>query len=169
MLPVCSEGGANMSRAFVKDGAENDGVDSLPDRPISDARNLVTARGLRLIEGNVARYREDASKATTAADRTAIARASRELRYWSARLASAEVAEPNPAIEQVVFGVAVTLRLSDGRTVTYHIVGEDEAEPERGRIAWTAQVAQMLLGAEVGEERQLPRGVAEVLVIEPRP
>ena len=106
-----------MSRAFVKDGAENDGVDSRPDRPIDDARNLVTARGLQLIEGNVARYRDHASKATTAADRTAIARASRELRCWSARLANAEIAEPDPAIEQVVFGVAVTLRLSEDRAV----------------------------------------------------
>lgn len=89
MLPDCLTRGVKMSRAFVKDGTENEGIDSLPDRPISGARNLVTARVLRLIEGNVARYREDASKATTAADRTAIARASRELRYWSARLASA--------------------------------------------------------------------------------
>ena len=38
-----------MSRAFVKepDGSE---AEELPDRPVSDARNLVTARGLDLIE-----------------------------------------------------------------------------------------------------------------------
>lgn len=68
-----------------------------------------------------------------------------------------------------MFGVAVTLRLSDGRTVTYRIVGEDEAEPEQGRIAWTTPVAQMLLGAEVGEERRLPSGFAEILDLDPQP
>ena len=158
-----------MSRAFVKDGAENDGFDSLPDGPISAARNLVTAHGLRLIEAHVATYRAEVAKATAAADRGAIARASREMRYWSARLASAELAEPDPTIEQIVFGVAVTLRLADGRTLAYRIVGEDEAEPDQGRIAWTTPVAQALLGAEIGEERRLPAGVAEILAIDPRP
>lgn len=158
-----------MSRAFVKDGAESENLDSLPDRPISPARNLVTARGLRLIETHVAAHRTEVAKATAAADRSAIARTSRELRYWSARLASAELAEPDPATEQVVFGVAVTLGLADGRTVTYRIVGEDEAGPDQGRIAWTTPVAQALLGAEVGEERRLPGGPAELLAIERLP
>ncbi len=158
-----------MSRAFVKDGTENDRFDSLLDRPVSAARNLVTARGLRLIEAHVDTYRAEVAKATAAADRSTIARASRELRYSTARLASAELAEPDPTIEQIVFGVAVTFRLADGRTVDYRIVGEDEAKPEEGRIAWTTPVAQALLGAGIGEERRLPAGVAEILAIDPRP
>lgn len=31
-----------MSRSFVKDGAKNDGVDSLPDCPISDAQERIS-------------------------------------------------------------------------------------------------------------------------------
>ena len=123
-----------MSRAFVKDGAENDGLDSLPDRPISAARNLVTAHGLRLIEAHVATYRAEVAKATAAADRGAIARASREMRYWSARLASAELAEPDPTIEQIVFGVAVTLRLADGRTLASASSARTKPSPTRAGL-----------------------------------
>jgi hypothetical protein len=39
-----------MSRAFVKEDDGTAGAVPLPDRPISAHRNLVTRRGLRLIE-----------------------------------------------------------------------------------------------------------------------
>ncbi|MGH6942813.1 MAG: transcription elongation factor, partial [Geminicoccaceae bacterium] len=84
-----------MSRAFVKDDGEVAGA-ALPDRPISPHRNLVTRRGLLLIERTIAHYRSDLARATAAADREALGKASRELRYWTARLGSAEVAEPDP-------------------------------------------------------------------------
>ncbi|MGH6886837.1 MAG: transcription elongation factor, partial [Geminicoccales bacterium] len=90
-----------MSRAFVK---EDDAGTPLPDRPISAARNLVTRRGLRLIEQEIARHQRDLARAGADADRDAAGRASRELRYWSARHASAEVAEPEPDAATVVFG-----------------------------------------------------------------
>ena len=54
----------------------------------------------------------------------------------------------------------MTLRFADGHTVSYRIVGEDETGPEQRRIGWSMPVAAALLGDEVGEERQLPRGVA---------
>ena len=55
----------------------------------------------------------------------------------------------------------------DGREVTFAIVGEDEAEPEAGRIAWTAPVARALLGGEPGEVRRLPKGESEIVAIRP--
>ena len=103
-----------MSRAFVKESDEA-GALPLPDRPISSARNLVTRRGLRLLERALAQHRSELASATAAAEREAVGRAARELRYWSARLASAELVEPDPAGDQVGFGVAVTLRRADGR------------------------------------------------------
>ncbi len=56
-----------------------------------------------------------------------------------------------------------------GTEVTYRIVGEDEADPSSGRIAWTAPVARALLGSEPGEFRELPTGRVEVLSIETAP
>ena len=157
-----------MSRAFVKENDEA-GALPLPDRPISGARNLVTGRGLRLIERAIAQHRGELAAATAVADREAVGRASRELRYWSARLASAEVVEPEADHDRVTFGTAVTLRRADDQVVTFRIVGEDEADPACGRIAWTAPVARVLLGSQPGDLRALPTGEVEVLAIDAAP
>jgi transcription elongation GreA/GreB family factor len=155
-----------MSRAFVK---EDDAGTPLPDRPISPHRNLVTRRGLRLIEEELARYQRDLARAHADADREAAGRASRELRYWSARRASAEVAEPDPDAASVVFGTAVTLLRDDDTELTLRIVGEDEADPAAGRIAWTTPVARAILGSRPGDVRELPTGTVEILSIDPAP
>jgi len=158
-----------MSRAFVKEDDADPGVVALPDRLISPQRNLVTRRGLRLIESKVAEYENDLARAIAAADREALGRAAREQRYWTARLASAEVAEPDPEADHVVFGMAVTVPREDATEATFRIVGEDEADPSTGRIAWTAPVAQALLGSRRGDVRQLPTGEVEVLSVSGMP
>jgi transcription elongation GreA/GreB family factor len=158
-----------MSRAFVKEDDAGPGVVALPDRPISPHRNLVTRRGLRQIESRVARHENDLARATAAADREAVGRAARELRYWTARLASAQVAEPDREAGHAVFGMAVTVLRADATEATFRIVGEDEADPSTGLIAWTAPVAQALLGSRPGDFRQLPTGAVEVLSIDATP
>jgi transcription elongation GreA/GreB family factor len=155
-----------MSRAFVK---EDDATAPLPDRPVSPQRNLVTRRGLRLIEDEIARHGRDLARARAAADREAAGRASRELRYWTARRGSAEVSEPDPDVATVVFGTAVTLLRDDDTEVTLRIVGEDEADPAAGRIAWTAPVAQAILGSRPGSVRELPTGSVEIVSVDPAP
>ena len=153
-----------MSRAFVKED-DQAGAAPLPDRPISPQRNLVTRRGLGLIERRIAQYQGDLARASAAADREAIGRASRELRYWSARLGTAEVVEPGPDAGRVVFVALVTVRRADGPETSFRIVGEDEADPAAGRIAWTAPVARALLGSEPGDLRALPTGEVEIVSI----
>jgi transcription elongation GreA/GreB family factor len=157
-----------MSRAFVKDSADA-GVPALPDRPVSAARNLVTRRGLGLIEAACARHRGELAAAVAAEDREAVGRAGRELRYWSARLASAELVEPDPASDRVVFGAVVRLRRADGQFLAFRIVGEDEADPAAGRIAWTTPVARALVGAQPGDRRRLPTGEVEILALDATP
>jgi transcription elongation GreA/GreB family factor len=156
-----------VSRAFVKEDDQG-GAEPLPDRPISPHRNLVTRRGLRLIEDRIAHHQSELARASAAADREAIGRASRELRYWTARLDTAEVIDPDPA-ERTVFGALVTVARADGTEASFRIVGEDEADPSAGRIAWTAPVAQALLGSEPGDVRVLPTGDVEVLRVATAP
>ena len=153
-----------MSRAFVKED-DQAGATPLPDRPISPQRNLVTRRGLRLIERQIERHQGDLARASAAADREAIGRASRELRYWSARLGSAEVVEPGTETKRVLFGTVVTVRRKDGTETSLRIVGEDEADATSGRIAWTAPVARALLGGEPGDVRALPTGEVEIVSV----
>jgi len=158
-----------MSRAFVREDDQVAGPPALPDRPISHEPNLVTARGLGLIEQAIALAQRHLTAAAATGDADATARWQRDLRYWTARHATAQLTEPAADAASVVFGVAVTGQREDGRAVTFRLVGEDEADPAQGRIAWTAPVARTLLGSEPGDTRELPTGSIEVTAIDPRP
>jgi transcription elongation GreA/GreB family factor len=135
-----------MSRAFVKDS--DDIPDHIAERPVSPHPNLVTAEGLALIEAELARLHQEQAKAT---DRTASAKIARDLRYWVSRRSSAQVVAVPSHHARVHFGSTVTIRRDDGRSQTFRIVGEDEAEPARGTIAYVSPVARALMGREVGE------------------
>jgi transcription elongation GreA/GreB family factor len=166
--PAPAEKGAGVSRAFVREDDQTGG-DQLPERPLSPNPNLVTRRGLALIEQGVAQSQEQLHLATAAGDEDAAARAARDLRYWAARHASAELVEPAPQDATVRFGVAVTLAREAHDPLVFRIVGEDEADPAEGRIAWTSPVAKALLGAELGERRRLPIGEVEIVAVDPAP
>lgn len=158
-----------MSSAFVKeDAAAQANLPGLPDRPVSAARNLVTRRGLAQIDASIVAHRDALAAAHAIDDSEAIAREERELRYWSARRASAEPGESDDVPhDRVRFGAAVTVRFEDGAQRRYRIVGEDEGDPEAGLIAWTTPVARALLGGVVGDTRSLPRGEVEIVAVEP--
>ena len=97
-----------MSRAFVKED-ENDKA-ALPDRPISPHRNFVTEAGLAAIEAALGRFEAAHRAATDKGDAGAAAAALREVRYWRARRASAEVVKPLADKSTASFGMSVTLR-----------------------------------------------------------
>ena len=139
-----------MSSAFTKE----DDAGAMPDvgeRPVSQHRNLVTPGGLAAIEAEVARLRQELGAAETAGDREAIALASRDLRYWTARRESAELSEPEPGSEVVRFGMTVTLEGEDGAKKIWRIVGEDEADAAHGSISHVSPMAQALFGKGVGD------------------
>ena len=140
-----------MTRAFVKE-SEDSGADlDLPERSVSPHRNLVTPNGLRLIDAELRRLDEELAIARAADDKPAVARCPRDLRYWTQRRATAEVVQPSGRSEKVRFGSTVTLRQPDGTLLTLRIVGEDEADPAAGTIAYVAPVAAEMIGASVGE------------------
>lgn len=142
-----------MSRAFVK---EEDGAPPPPplERAISTAPNLVTPRGAGLIDQAVAAL-ESALGAEFDEDKAALLR--RDLRYWTARRASAQLVQPDPDPRAAGFGARVKIR-RDGAVSEIQLVGEDEADPEAGRIAWTSPLARALDGAEPGEVVELAAG-----------
>ena len=101
----------------------------------------------------------------SAEDDPARTAAARDLRYWRARRASAEVV-PDPAgtPDEVAFGSVVKVRRGDKSTATYRIVGEDEADPREGLLSYTSPLAQALLGAAVGDEVEVGGGRPAVTV-----
>lgn len=153
-----------MSSAFSKEPDGNEIFDDLGDRPISPHRNLVTPEGLKQIDAEIERLRVDMAKAEGARDRASIAKVSRDLRYWSARRMSAELVHPITDHSEVRFGHKVTLKLADGKTQSFRIVGEDEADPAHGSIPYVAPLAHSLLGKSVGDTVKF-HGEAEIVAI----
>ena len=151
-----------MSRAFVN---EDTYVDTLPDRPISEHHNLVTEQGLAQIEAALDLARRQYADAQAAGDRDALARAGRDLRYWSARRASAQVVAPPAGSDDVRFGSRVTIVRDDGREQTFRIVGEDEADAGNGSISYVSPLARALLGKHVGDVVVAGRDEAEITAV----
>ena len=154
-----------MSRAFVK---ESDGTEvELPDRPISDHPNLVTAAGLAQMDEALARLHEAHARAQTAGDRSALASVGRDLRYWVARRSSAQLVPLPASNDKVQFGSTVTILRDDGRQQTWRIVGEDEAEPAKGTLSYVSPVARALMNKQVGDVIVAGSGEAEIVEIGP--
>jgi transcription elongation GreA/GreB family factor len=152
-----------MSRAFVK---EQD-VDylELPERPVSEHPNDVTETGLAQIEDALAKASEAYAIAQASADRAALAAAGRDLRYWTARRATAQMVPAPADTSEVRFGASVTIRRDDGREQTFRIVGEDEADPAKGSISHVSPLAKSMFGKRVGDVVSAGSGEAEIKAI----
>jgi transcription elongation GreA/GreB family factor len=153
-----------MSRAFVK---ETDEVfEELPERPISPHANLVTERGLQLIESQIARLGEALATAQAENDRVQVGAISRDLRYWRTRRASAEVVPEPEDAEAVRFGHSVIIERDDGRRQRFKVVGEDEADPAKGLLSYVSPLARALIGKRVGDVVAAGQGEAEIVSID---
>jgi transcription elongation GreA/GreB family factor len=152
-----------MSRAFVKE--TDDAFDELPDRPVSPHPNFVTPEGLAAIDATLARLQKDHAAAQASGDRAALAASARDLRYWTARRASAQVVAAPSNPHTVQFGSTVSILRDDGRRQTFRIVGEDAADPARGTISYVSPVARALMGKAVGDVVRAGHSDAEIVAI----
>ena len=158
-----------MAVAFTREEDYESQAANLPDRPVSPHPNLVTATGLAAIEAELAAARAAYAAAQTeggiSADRTAMARATRDLRYWSARRANAQLTEPDGPPDQVQFGRTVEIEREDGRKQTFRIVGEDEADPAKGSVSYVSPLAHGLLGKSVGDVALVNGAEVEIIAV----
>lgn len=134
-----------MSVAFRRESDEEH-LEPRFELPIPPGPNLVTARGAAMI---AARAEEIEAALAGVADEEQAKALRRDLRYWRARAASARITPPAPG-EEAGFGSRVRYRRG-GREATIEIVGHDEADPARGRLAFTAPLARALTGATPGD------------------
>jgi transcription elongation GreA/GreB family factor len=159
-----------MSVAFTREEDVEAAAAHLPDRPISPHPNLVTSKGLAELDEALAAARKAYAAAQAAgdvqADRTAMARAARDLRYYMARRASAELVKPHPVSETVVFGSTVTFERGNGRRQIFRIVGEDEADPAGGSVSYVSPLARALLGKAVGDTAFFAGAEVEVVSVD---
>jgi transcription elongation GreA/GreB family factor len=151
-----------MSRAFVN---EDTHIDALPDRPVSEHPNFVTSEGLALIETALEAARHAHAEAQAEGDRERLASAGRDLRYWNARRATAQLRAAEPDADVVQFGHTVTIERDDGRRQTFRIVGEDEADPAKGSISYVSPLGRSLLGRRIGDVVRAGKDEAEIVEI----
>ena len=154
-----------MSSAFVKEPEGGEAFEDLPDRPVSAEPNFVTPEGLAQIEAELARLHEEHAAAQRADDKASLARTGRDLRYWTARRASAQVVHPPQDASEVHFGSTVTIQRDDGRRQIFRIVGEDEADPGKGTISYVSPLARALTGKGIGDVVHAGGSDAEVIDI----
>lgn len=86
------------------------------------------------------------------------------------KLAAAQVIDPATLDGggRVVFGTTVDLEEEEsGATVTYQIVGDDEADLKLGLVSISSPIARALIGKEVGDvaEVRAPGGVKHYEII----
>lgn len=159
-----------MSRAFVNEDAGNDRPD-LPELPLSPGPNFVTPKGLAVLKARHATRQAELATLrarTERLDKLPEAAAERDIRWLEARLQAAVVIDPAAHdLSEVAFGLTVTVSDAQGARTTYQIVGEDEADALRHRIAPQSPLARALLGARVGDSVTWarPSGALELEVV----
>jgi transcription elongation factor GreA len=89
------------------------------------------------------------------------------------KLGNAQIIDPNSldADGRVVFAATVELEdIEGGQTVTYQIVGDDEADLKQGKISLNSPVARALIGKYAGDvaEVQTPGGRREYEILDVR-
>lgn len=91
------------------------------------------------------------------------------LRYLEYRIAHAEVIDPvSSTTDRVAFGATVTVRDADSDDDTvYAIVGEDEANADRGRLSIGSPIVRAMIGKVEGDTVtiQLPKGAREFEIL----
>jgi len=91
----------------------------------------------------------------------------RRLEFLNRRIESAKVIDPaRQHGDSIMFGATVVVEDEDGVEKTYHIVGEDEADPNRKRISHLSPIGKALLSKKSGNyvEVEAPRGTIGLTV-----
>lgn len=90
-----------------------------------------------------------------------------------AKLSNAQIIDPTllDADGRCVFGATVELEETDaGQTMTYQIVGDDEADLKQGKISISSPIARALIGKSAGDvvEVNTPGGTREYEILDVR-
>ncbi|MFJ4348277.1 GreA/GreB family elongation factor [Pseudomonas sp. NPDC089401] len=156
-----------MSRAFVNEDQAAAQADQPVERRVSDQPNYVTANGLRQLQQRVAELnalRSELQALGERADKQRLADTERDLRYFSARVQSAQVVPAATSRSKAQIGSRVRFVDEHDQEQVVQLVGEDEADAGRGMINWGSPLGRALLGAGPGDEVVWRRPVGDQLI-----
>lgn len=165
-----------MSRAFVNEDHAADQVDQPVERKVSEQPNYVTAQGLDQLQQRVHALnaqRNELQAQGEHADKQRLADTERDLRYYTARVQSAQVVPKASAVDKVHIGSRVTFVDEQNQQHVVQLVGEDQADAAHGLINWGSPLGRALLGAAPGDEVLWRRPAGdlsiEIVAISPEP
>lgn len=138
---------------------------------MSDSPNYITPEGFRRIHDEVEfltrkerpRVVQEVQDAAAQGDRSENAEyiygkkrlreIDRRLNFLGARLKHVVVVDPAKRVgkDVVFFGATVDVEDEDGATLTWQIVGEDETDPNVGRVSWKSPIGRALLKKRAGD------------------
>ncbi|AIN61866.1 GreA/GreB family elongation factor [Pseudomonas soli] len=143
-----------MSRAFVNEDQAAAQASQPVERLVSDQPNYVTASGLAQLQQRVAALNALRAElqAEGDADKQRLADTERDLRYFTARVQSAQVVPAVTSTEKVQIGSLVRFVDEHDQKHQVQLVGEDQADAAQGLVNWGSPLGQALLGAGPGDE-----------------
>ncbi|HOO10093.1 MAG TPA: GreA/GreB family elongation factor [Cyclobacteriaceae bacterium] len=149
-----------MSRGFVKDGDQEE-VPLVPPRADLPAgeTNYVTQAGYDALLAEKEGLLEEARRLDAINEndhRIALNHINAKLQLLADRIATAKIIDlKEQPTDEVRFGATVTLQVGNGKSQKFQIVGVDEADITRGKIAFVAPLARLLMEKKAGEEAVL--------------
>jgi transcription elongation factor GreB len=168
-----------VSKAFTRESDDDSGAEEIPSfRPQLPlgTRNYITRKGadrlrqrlndlIELKQALAARSNE--AGPASEADQRKIESAIRKAQQT---LDSVIIAEIPVDREKVAFGATVMIRHGNGEEAAYHIVGVEEADPERESISWISPMARALLSRSAGDKVRFrsPAGDEELTILSVR-
>jgi transcription elongation factor GreB len=163
-----------MSKAFTRDDAAEPPPIVVARAPLPQGvPNYVTPRGLFLLQEELERLQAERTRIATLdvaePERPRLlASCDARLSALETRLGSVELIQPSTQPrDEVRFAAQVLVRTAAGEERRYQLVGVDEADVARGRIAFIAPLSRALLGRRVGDVATLrtPRGEEELEIL----
>lgn len=153
-----------MSRGFVKEGDQEE-PPMIPPRAALPAgvTNYVTPTGLEALKKEMMQLEVERASIQAENDtekRRAQALIDGKMKLLSERLKTARLLDPEDQPEdEVRFGARVQLENSaTGQKQEFQIVGVDEADIKKKKIAFVAPVAKAITGKKVGETAEFSLG-----------
>lgn len=160
-----------MSRGFVKEGDQEE-TPIIPPRAAlpEGVTNYVTPTGMKLLHSEREQLEKACATLPTTHEqqrRVELAVLNGKLDLLNERIASARILDPaKQPINEVRFGATVTYKIAPSPTPqTFQIVGVDEADIAKRKIAFVAPIAVALTGHTVGDIVPFKLG-AEVKTLE---
>ena len=165
-----------MSKAFTRESDDEPGAEEIPSfRPQlpPGTRNYITREGADRVKQRLNDLLAKKQAMATMSNEigTALEAEKRKIESAIRRLQqildSVIVAEIPSDQEKVAFGATVMVRHGNGEESAYHIVGVEEADPERGSISWISPLARALLSRRAGDKVRFrsPEGDEELTIM----